>query len=652
MSFANGRMLWLLWITMPLLGWFLWWAWRRKQVLIAQFVQSRLLAHLTVGVSKRMQKARLALLWAAVGLLILTLARPQWGFVWEEAKQKGLDIVVAIDTSRSMLAEDVAPDRLTRAKLAALDLARLAKNDRFGLVAFAGTAFLQCPLTLDDEAFRQSVNALDVGIIPQGGSSLTEAIQTAAKAFKEEGDNHRILILLTDGEDHEAGATEAAELAGASRVRIFTVGVGTAAGELLPQIDEKGVSSYVKDSEGKVVKSRLNESLLSEIATKTQGFYLPLSGPTAMDVLFERGLAPLPRGEVSSKLVKRFKEQFQWLLGLAIALLVLEMFLPDRKRVAKTSSAADASINAGLRKAVTPVALAFLTLNAAASPGTALRRYEAGKYDEAQAEYQRLLERKPDDARLQYNAGAAAYQADKFDEAAKHFGASITSPDLDLQQRAYYNLGNSLYRIGDQQAELPKKMQSWEQSIKQFESSLKLNPQDADAKFNLDFVKKRIEELKQQQQQQQQKQNQNDKDKNNEEKNSDKNQDESKQDKNEESQPKPDESQPKPKPEQQDQQSQKQDQQQKEEKDLQNQHKPGEEKRPEKESKPQPKPSSQSGDKEDQESTPANDEVRPGQMTREQVKQLLEAQKNYEKAMIFAPKEKAEKSKNRVFKDW
>src|SRR5229473_554541 len=177
MRFEHPQLLWLLLLALPGLTAFIWWSWRERRRLIAQFVQSRLLANLTVGVSARRLKLRLTLLIAAVGLLVITLARPQWGFDWEEAHQQGLDIVVAIDTSRSMLAEDVPPNRLTRAKLAALDLMRLAKNDRLGLVAFAGSSFLQSPLTLDEEAFRQGVDALDVGIIPQGGTALSDAME-------------------------------------------------------------------------------------------------------------------------------------------------------------------------------------------------------------------------------------------------------------------------------------------------------------------------------------------------------------------------------------------------------------------------------------------------------------------------------------------
>ena len=226
MKFDNPQMLGLLVVTLPLLILFLWWEWRRRLALIAQFVRSRLLAHLTVGVSKTRQKLRLGLLVGAVVAIFLALARPQWGFAWEEVKQRGLDIVVALDTSRSMLAPDVAPNRLTRAKLAIFDLMRLSKTDRLGLVVFAGTAFLQCPLTLDDDAFRQSVETVNVGIIPQGGTALAEAIQTGLTAFKSEDQNYRIMVLFTDGEDHAPGAVAAAEKAAAAGVRLFTIGIG------------------------------------------------------------------------------------------------------------------------------------------------------------------------------------------------------------------------------------------------------------------------------------------------------------------------------------------------------------------------------------------------------------------------------------------
>ncbi len=332
MMFGNPNMLWLLLAVPPALLAFFWWSARARQRLLTQFIQARLLPTLTVGISAARQKIRVGCLVAAVACLILALARPQWGFDWEEIKQRGLDIVVAIDTSKSMLAEDIAPNRLARAKLAALELMQRAKADRLGLVAFAGTAFLQCPLTIDDAAFRQSVEALDVNIIPQGGTALAEAIRTALTAYKE-GDNYKILVLLTDGEDHDSGALEAAEKAAQEGLRIFTIGIGTAEGELLRIKNAQGGSDYVRDEQGNVVKSHLNEKLLQQIAGATEGgFYLPLRGAKVIDTLYDEGLAKLPKSQHQEKFVRRYHERYHWPLAAAIVLLLVEFLFPERKR--------------------------------------------------------------------------------------------------------------------------------------------------------------------------------------------------------------------------------------------------------------------------------------------------------------------------------
>src|ERR1041385_5018629 len=270
MNFTHRQILWLLLVLPPALVVFFWWAWRERQRLMTQFIQARLLPGLVSGLSPTRQKVRFALLIAAVTLTIIALSRPQWGFTWEESKQKGLDIVVAIDTSKSMLAEDITPNRLQRAKLAALDLMQQAKSDRLGLVAFAGSAFLECPLTIDDNAFRQSVESLDVSIIPQGGTALAEAIRTALTAFKE-GENHKVLVLFTDGEDNDEGALAAAEEAAKEGLKIFTIGIGTAKGDMLRVKDAKGRTDYVRDAEGNGVASHLNETLLQDIAIATEG---------------------------------------------------------------------------------------------------------------------------------------------------------------------------------------------------------------------------------------------------------------------------------------------------------------------------------------------------------------------------------------------
>ena len=509
MQFENSQMLWLVPLTLPLLIAFLWWGWRQRLRLTAQFVRSRLLAHLTVGVSRTRQKIRLALLAAAVAAVLVALARPQWGFTWEETRQYGLDVLVAVDTSRSMLAQDVAPNRLTRAKLAALDLMRLAKSDRLGLIVFAGSAFLQCPLTLDDDAFRQSVNILDPGIIPEGGTDLTEAIETARTSVKNEGEASRpVLVLLTDGEDHAGGAVKAAEQAAAAGIHVFTVGIGTPDGDLLRQPAGKAGGDYIKDPDGHVVKSRLNEPLLQEIATAGGGFYLRLSGAKTMDTLYEQGLAPLlPQVRAwrsegkpvpAIKIAPRPKERFQWPLALAVLLLLVEFFLPDRKRVRRGAHSGEPHRSAVLPGAAL-VLVSLWPVAGQASPQQALRSYERRQYDDAQRQYEQALKRKPGDARLQFNAGDAAYQAKEYSMATNRFNQALTATDLAVQQGAYYNLGNSLYRLGEGTADLSRKKAAWEQALVNFKMATSLKTNDADAQFNLDFLRQKLEELKQQQ---------------------------------------------------------------------------------------------------------------------------------------------------------
>ncbi len=316
MRFEDKNLFWLLLVLPPALWLFFWWAERARQKLLTQFVETRLLSQLTVGISPARRKLRLAFLVLAVAFLILTLARLQYGFDLQEVEQRGRDIVVAIDTSKSMLTTDIAPNRLERAKLAALELMQKAATDRLGLVAFAGDAFLECPLTIDNTAFQQSVQALDVNSIPQGGTAIAGAITTALTAFKEK-DHHRVLVLLTDGEDNdsETEALAAAKKAADAGLKIFTVGIGTAAGDLIRVTDANGNSDYVRDAQGNVVKSHLNEPLLQQIATTTGGFYLPLRGADTINTLYERGLEPLPESEGQEKMVKRYHEQFQWFLA-------------------------------------------------------------------------------------------------------------------------------------------------------------------------------------------------------------------------------------------------------------------------------------------------------------------------------------------------
>ena len=341
MNFATPQYLWLAAAVMPLTVWFLWWTWRRKELAARAFIRSRLFSQLTIGVSPALQIAKRVLLAAAVAAALMALARPRWGYLDEETTSSGLDIMVVFDVSRSMLATDVAPNRLEKAKRAVYDLIGLGRADRMGVVAFAGDSFLQAPLTLDDDAFRQTVQGLDTDIIPVQGSDLAGALREAVSAFGKDSTGARAIVVVTDGEDHEPGAVEAAKSAAREGIRVFTLGVGTATGSILRMADPYGNPVFVKDAEGNAVKSQLNEALLKEVADAGKGFYLPLQNRQTVQSLYERGLAPLPRTAVKAGKSRQWFERFQWPLGLGIVLLILEVLLPEHRRaVAGRSSAA------------------------------------------------------------------------------------------------------------------------------------------------------------------------------------------------------------------------------------------------------------------------------------------------------------------------
>jgi Ca-activated chloride channel family protein len=506
MHWENTKLLWLLLVVPPALALFFWWRERSRQKLLAQFIEARLLSTLTVGISPQRRKIRFTLLVLASAFLIVALARPQHGFELEEIEQSGLDIVVAIDTSKSMLAQDIAPNRLARAKLAALELMQDAKFDRLGLVAFAGQAFLECPLTVDNTAFEESVQALDVNSISEGGTGLANAINAAASAFKENG-RYKTLVLITDGEDNvnEAAALEAAKNAAKDGLKIFTVGVGTTEGDLIRITDASGNSDYVRDPQGNVVKTHLNENLLREISGASGGFYLPLRGGDTMDNLYNRGLAQLPKTEGTGRMVRRYHEWFQLPLGIAIVLLLAEMFLPERK---KTKGApptemtitkpveAPPIINVPSATIIALIAGFLLPLAAAASPASALDDYDSGHYTNALQEYSRLAQIQTNDLRLVFNAGDAAYRGTNFDLAQSLFLQVTLSPDVNLQQKAYYNLGNTQFQAAKQAEDLDGLQSGLEIAEKSYARAVDLNTNDTDAAFNLAFTKDAVERIK------------------------------------------------------------------------------------------------------------------------------------------------------------
>jgi Ca-activated chloride channel family protein len=232
-----------------------------------------------------------------------------------------------------MLTQDVKPNRLDRAKLAILDLIKQLQGDRVGLIAFAGTAFVQCPLTLDYAAFSESLRAVHVGIIPKGGTALADAVVAGVEAFEGRQGQHAALVLMTDGEDHEGGLDEATRRASEAGIRVYTVGIGTAGGELIT-IEENGKATYLKDRHGQVVKSRLDEETLRKVATETGGAYLYAKGPDlGLDELYVDYISKMEKRDLKTAMQRRYEERYQWPLALALVLLALEPLVGEKRGV-------------------------------------------------------------------------------------------------------------------------------------------------------------------------------------------------------------------------------------------------------------------------------------------------------------------------------
>src|SRR5882724_200414 len=315
MSFGAPEWLWGL-LLVPLLVALFVRAERLGHRRLQEFVSARLLPQLAGTVNRPRRITRFALQLLGFSLVLVSLAQPRWGYTFQDVKRKGLDLLIAVDTSRSMLSNDVQPNRLERVKLAAQDLINELQGDRAGLIAFAGRAFLQAPLTIDYGAVVESINDLDTNSVPEGGTNISEAIALAGSTFGKSAMGNRALVIFTDGEELSGDAVKSAKAAADAGVRIFTVGVGTPQGSLIPISGEDGGTAFVKDSAGQVVKSKLDEKRLREVAQATGGFYVQLeNGPRTMQQIYHEGPAKMQAAEFDVRLSRRPIERCQWPLG-------------------------------------------------------------------------------------------------------------------------------------------------------------------------------------------------------------------------------------------------------------------------------------------------------------------------------------------------
>ena len=335
MRFGNPDYLNLLWLFI-LLVIFLIWAHKKKERLLKLLLSESLVFRLINPLAWKRIKSDTVLTAISIFFLILSLTQPRWGYYWKDLTQKGVDIIIALDVSNSMLAQDIKPDRLERAKHKISDLLNMLEGDRIGLVAFAGTSYLHCPLTLDYSAARIFLNAIDTQLIPIQGTAIGHAIRTAVKAFDKQDTRSRTIILITDGEDHTGNALPSAKWARKHAVKIFPIGIGTGIGAPIPNLESK-VSGFKKDKDGEVVLTKLDEPTLQQIALETGGYYVrSVMDDMDLKIIYSENIKrKMENKEFKTDRRRVWHERFQWMIFIALLCLTAGYFrkkLPTKKK--------------------------------------------------------------------------------------------------------------------------------------------------------------------------------------------------------------------------------------------------------------------------------------------------------------------------------
>ncbi len=500
LRFQHPDLLWLL-LAVPLLaagfvGLHLW-----NRNLLRRFIAPGLWPPLLADASVVKRGAKQLLLLLSVACLVMALANPQIGTRLEEVKREGIDLFVALDVSLSMKAEDVRPSRLEKAKRDVSQLLRKLAGDRVGLIVFAGDAFVQFPLTADYAAADLFISTVDVESVPTPGTMIGSAIDKALESFTKDQPTQKAIVIVSDGENTEGDVLGAVEKASTAGVKVYTVGMGTLEGGPIPI----GGSDYKRDMSGNVVVSKLDESMLRQVATATGARYLrATSGGNEIDDVFKE-LSTLEKTEFGSKQVTGYESRYQVPLAFAILFLLLELLLSERR----------GAILQGLRRAlrggpISPAAILATLLTITAVPATAQsvrdhvkdgnKLFDKGKYADAEAAYRQALSKDPTSGVSHFNLGDAHFRQDRHEEAARAFSNSAMNLDAGPDRSTgYYNLGNALFKAN-----------KLDEAIEAYKRALRNDPDNDDARYNLEVARnKRQQQQQQQQQKQDQKKDQN-----------------------------------------------------------------------------------------------------------------------------------------------
>ncbi len=476
MTFVDFHMLYLIWLV-PVVALIFAWGGVRRRRIVSAFVSETCRASLLPEKTVYRRRVKAILMVVSVMLLIFALAGPRYGYVWQEVERKGVDIIVALDCSKSMLAEDVTPFRLERAKREIVDLLAMLQGDRVGLVAFAGEAFLQCPLTLDYGSFHIFLEALSPEYLPVGGTDLGAALTVAMGAFKADEATEKAIILITDGEstggDVEAVAKKAAE----QGIKIFPIGVGSKEGVPVP--DSRG--GFKKGPDGSILLSKLDATTLKRMAAITKGrFVRSVAGDMDLEAIYTEGIRKTMEARaLESSRKKVWENRYQWALGLSLICLMGYLGLGDAKK-------GGALLVLALFLFLPPPAHALdLGMDLASPLEKGVTAYESGAYESSLTHFIEAQLADPDNPEIDFNIGTAYYRLGKFEEAAASFERAAASTETGLRSKGLYNLGNSRFKKGA----LKEAIESWETLLKE-------SPDDVKTSENIHFAKKKLEEMK------------------------------------------------------------------------------------------------------------------------------------------------------------
>lgn len=480
MNFGDSKILLLLWII-PICVLLIFLEVSKVRRRFADFARLRMEDLVNGKWSYKRAVFKSILICLSLVFIIISLARPRWGFEWRDVQRSGSDIIIALDLSTSMLATDIQPTRLERAKREIVDLLGLLKGDRIGIVAFAGVSFVYTPLTVDYRLADMFIKQLSLKLMPVQGTAIGDALTRSMEALEKASSadsKGKSIILITDGEDQGADLVAVAKKAKEKEIKIFAVGIGSDAGAPIPMPD----GGFKKDRQGNIILSKLGEQTLQSLASETGGIYVrSTSGSMDLDLIYNtiRGEAKNEEGELTRQ--KIWHERFQFFLALALALLILEFFL--RSSLPKNRERWWKKVAGFLFFSLS----FFPTLNDAQAGDAkeGVKAYEKKDYKTASEKFLNAEIKEPESLVHAYNRGVSQFQNKQFKEAGDAFAKSAQSQDKVLAEKSLYNLGNARAQEGN-----------FNEAIKAYEQALNLNPQDKEALDNLEWAKKKLEEQK------------------------------------------------------------------------------------------------------------------------------------------------------------